>query len=157
MKQAGIVVPFLVLLLLSSSTAYAATSMPVTGTFANGTFTGTFELAKFALDRNGDLVAVGVLKGTLTQAGTSLGSVVQTITLPVDGSGSCSILHLELGPLDLNLLGLMVHLNQIVLDVSAQSGSGNLLGNLLCAIAGLLDSPNQTLVNLLNQLLQIIF
>jgi hypothetical protein len=72
---------------------------------------------------------------------------------------ACGILHLELGPLDLDLLGLVVHLDQVVLDISAEPGAGNLLGNLLCAIAGLLDggSPltqilNQ-LVNLLNQLI----
>jgi hypothetical protein len=51
----------------------------------------------------------------------------------------CPILHLELGPLDLNLLGLRVQLNQVVLDITAIPGPGNLLGNLLCAIAGLLD------------------
>ena len=44
-----------------------------------------------------------------------------------------------LGPLDLNLLGLEVHLNRVVLDIVGQPGPGNLLGNLLCAIAGLLD------------------
>jgi hypothetical protein len=51
----------------------------------------------------------------------------------------CPILHLELGPLDLNLLGLRVQLNQVVLDITAIPGPGNLLGNLLCAVAGLLD------------------
>ncbi len=51
----------------------------------------------------------------------------------------CPILHLELGPLDLNILGLRVQLNQVVLDITAIPGPGNLLGNLLCAIAGLLD------------------
>jgi hypothetical protein len=60
-----------------------------------------------------------------------------------------------LGPLDLNLLGLMVHLNQVVLDITAVPGAGNLLGNLLCAVAGLLDQggPLQGLINLLNQIL----
>ena len=52
---------------------------------------------------------------------------------------TCPILHLELGPLDLDLLGLRVELNQVVLDVTAVPGSGNLLGNLLCAVAKLLD------------------
>jgi hypothetical protein len=46
-------------------------------------------------------------------------------------SGTCDILHLTLGPLDLNLLGLMVHLDRVVLDITAQSGPGQLLGNLL--------------------------
>ena len=56
---------------------------------------------------------------------------------------------------DLNLLGLMVHLDRIVLDITAQSGPGNLLGNLLCAVAGLLDhnGPLAGIANLLNQIL----
>jgi hypothetical protein len=41
----------------------------------------------------------------------------------------------------LNLLGLVVHLDQVNLDITAEQGSGNLLGNLLCAVAGLLDPP----------------
>ena len=52
---------------------------------------------------------------------------------------ACDILNLVLGPLDLNLLGLEIHLDQVVLDIVAQPGPGNLLGNLLCAVAGLLD------------------
>ncbi|HYQ31950.1 MAG TPA: hypothetical protein VEQ83_01970, partial [Lapillicoccus sp.] len=71
---------------------------------------------------------------------------------------ACNILHLVLGPLNLNLLGLHVHLNQVVLDITAIPGAGNLLGNLLCAVAGLLDgSPLAGLLgqltNLLNQIL----
>ena len=67
----------------------------------------------------------------------------------------CPILHLELGPLDLNLLGLRVQLNQVVLDITALPGPGNLLGNLLCAIAGLLDGVDLSgvLGNLLQNLL----
>ncbi len=49
------------------------------------------------------------------------------------------MLDLTLGPLHLDLLGLMVDLNQVRLTINAVSGPGNLLGNLLCAIAGLLD------------------
>jgi hypothetical protein len=54
-------------------------------------------------------------------------------------AASCDILNLVLGPLDLNLLGLEVHLNQVVLDIVGTTGAGQLLGNLLCAVAGLLD------------------
>ena len=54
-------------------------------------------------------------------------------------AAACDILNLVLGPLDLNLLGLEVHLDTVVLDIVAQPGPGNLLGNLLCAVAGLLD------------------
>ena len=43
----------------------------------------------------------------------------------------------------------------MVLDITAQSGPGNLLGNLLCSIANLLNGngPLSQLVNQLNQLL----
>ncbi len=54
--------------------------------------------------------------------------------------GACPVLNLVLGPLDLDLLGLQVHLDKVVLNIVAQSGAGNLLGNLLCAVAGLLDN-----------------
>src|SRR3954471_7489445 len=62
------------------------------------------------------------------------------MTQPPPTPTPCPILHLDLGPLDLNLLGLHVHLNEVVLNVEAIPGAGNLLGNLLCAIAGLLDN-----------------
>jgi hypothetical protein len=122
----------------------SAVAIPITGTIANGgTFSGVYTLQRFAV-QNGQLVAVGTLSGTLTDAtGAVIGTVSDLVTtLQVTGTGTCQILHLELGPLDLNLLGLMVHLNRVVLDITAQSGPGNLLGNLLCAIAHLLDNPN---------------
>ncbi len=67
----------------------------------------------------------------------------------------CDILNLVLGPLDLDLLGLEVHLNRVVLDIIARSGAGNLLGNLLCAVAGLLDGPGGLgqITRLLNRIL----
>lgn len=92
-----------------------------------------------------------LVNGTFTD---TAGNVTDFTTNLLDASGSCPILHLELGPLDLNLLGLMVHLDRVVLDITAQSGPGNLLGNLLCGVANLLNSnaPNTSLVNLLNQI-----
>jgi hypothetical protein len=136
-------------------------AIPVTGIITGiGTFTGTLDIARFAV-RNGQLVAIGSLSGTLTDLlGQVIGTVTNVpITLPVTNiSGTCQILHLELGPLDLNLLGLVVHLDKVVLDITAQSGSGNLLGNLLCAVAHLLDS-NAALTNiarLLNRILALL-
>ena len=98
------------------------------------------------------------------QARCSISLVVANVSnlifnIPLAVSGSCTILTLTLGPLDLNLLGLMVHLNQIVLTITAVTGSGNLLGNLLCAVANLLNNGGalQTLLSglasLLNQIL----
>lgn len=77
------------------------------------------------------------------------------MTTPPPEPTTCPILHLELGPLDLNLLGLRVQLNQVVLDITAIPGPGNLLGNLLCAIAGLLDGVDlgDVLGNLLQSLI----
>ena len=77
------------------------------------------------------------------------------MTEPPQPPDVCPILHLELGPLDLNLLGLRVQLNQVVLDITAERGPGNLLGNLLCAIAGLLDGVDlgEVLGNLLQNLI----
>jgi hypothetical protein len=137
--------------------ASPALTVPITGTGVNTSFVGQFTLQSFKFV-NGQLSAVGQLTGTLTNTLTGVTqSVNQIITLPVGSiSATCEILHLELGPLDLNLLGLMVHLDKVVLDITAQSGPGNLLGNLLCAIAHLLDSSasGQGLASLLNQLLR---
>jgi hypothetical protein len=52
---------------------------------------------------------------------------VQNLAAPND----CEILDLTLGPLDLNLLGLVVHLDTVHLNITAVPGAGNMLGNLL--------------------------
>jgi hypothetical protein len=137
--------------------------IPVTGTFPGGTFNGLLDITSFAV-QNGQLVALGNLSGTLTNtAGTVIGTVTNVpVAIPVDllqTTGSCQILDLVLGPLDLNLLGLVVHLDTVHLNITAQSGPGNLLGNLLCAIAHLLDAPGSPLgglAALLNAILGIL-
>jgi len=55
--------------------------------------------------------------------------------LPPVPTGVCTVLDLVLGPLDLNLLGLMVHLNRTELRITADPTKG-LLGSLLCSLAG---------------------
>jgi hypothetical protein len=88
----------------------------------------------------------------------------QAVTTPLQATGTCDILNLTLGPLDLNLPALRVQLNQVVLNITAEQGPGNLLGNLRCAVAGLLDPPTggggggiggllQSIVGLPNQIL----
>jgi len=47
----------------------------------------------------------------------------------------CTILDLVLGPLDLNVLGLLVHLDRLRLTITAVRGGG-ILGDLLCGLAG---------------------
>lgn len=39
------------------------------------------------------------------------------------------------------MLGLDINLNEVILNVVAITGAGNLLGNLLCALVGILDIP----------------
>ena len=166
MKKRLLLLALLVVSLTASNIALAqdppnpTQDIPVVGTFVNGTFAGTLDIVRFA--RNGSqIVAIGSLTGTLTDAlGNTVGSVsAMQIELPVSQIiGSCEILHLELGPLDLDLLGLVVHLDQVVLDISAVAAPGNLLGNLLCAITHLLDGPAAliAIINLLNQILGIL-
>jgi hypothetical protein len=144
----------------ASPKAPVPVSGPVTGAAATGgsTFAGVLNIQRFAR-QNGALVAIGTVVGTVTDAtGGIVGTVLQPVAVPVDTAAStatCEILNLVLGPLDLNLLGLQVHLNQVVLNITAVPGAGNLLGNLLCAIAGLLNGPSPIagLVGLLNNLL----
>ncbi|MBO0709486.1 MAG: hypothetical protein J2P44_14080, partial [Candidatus Dormibacteraeota bacterium] len=85
------------------------------------------------------------------------GTPITARTAAASAARTCGILNLVLGPLDLNLLGLVVHLDRVVLTIVAQTGAGNLLGNLLCAVAGLLDNGLSGLLghltNLLNQIL----
>lgn len=141
---------------------FAGLEIPVTGDFTNaaglGSFTGVFDLQRFAVQGD-QIFAVGTLTGSLTDAaGNVLGSIVRTLSIPLnldDVDASCDILHLDLGPLDLDLLGLVVHLDPIVLDITAEPGSGNLLGNLLCTVTRLLDGPGSLLriANILTQIL----
>jgi hypothetical protein len=146
-----------------TATAAKSITSAVTGTFTNadgtGTFNGTFTPTSFSVV-NGVLEAAGQLKGTLTDAdGTSLGSVSQTATLPVQTSAAaapvaaCNVLNLVLGPLNLNLLGLVVTLNEVHLNITAVPGS--LLGDLLCDVANLLNGGGllSELSTLLNEIL----
>jgi len=134
------------------------TNVPVSGALASGgSFSGTLTATKITVDETTrQLTMTGVLNGTAIK---STGEVVdianQTFTAPVTLSRpgtsssliqpaaqvSCSILNLVLGPLHLDLLGLVVDLNQVVLNITGATGAGNLLGNLLCALTGLLDIP----------------
>jgi hypothetical protein len=160
--------------------------VPVSGTSADGNaFQGTMDVLGFIND-NG-LKAIASLTGAITPASGAPQQVTGALVLvpvknaaaapagfggtdptggrnlrigaaPAQQQARCPILNLDLGPLDLNLLGLTVHLNEVVLDITAVPGAGNLLGNLLCAVANLLNGLNLNLlgtavVNVLTQLL----
>jgi hypothetical protein len=78
------------------------------------------------LSTKGVRMGVPLYQTSSGSIGTSANASPQTI---------CSILDLTLGPLDLNLLGLMVHLDQVHLVITADS-EGGILGQLLCGIGG---------------------
>src|SRR5205823_13478698 len=136
--------------------------IPVSGTVTNrqghalGTVTGTLTGKQFAA-QGSQLVAQGTLSGTVT---SFEGEVLKTIsnkavTVPVSIDPTCTVLTLTLGPLDLNLLGLMIHLDRVVLTITADT-SGGILGQLLCSLAGTPPSALQQIVNLLNQILAVL-
>jgi hypothetical protein len=133
------------------------TNLPITqvSTGATGTFTGALTITSLATNSAGQLLASGTLAGQQTLNGVTT-TVSETFSNVVVGTDPqhCTILHLDVGPIFLDLLGLQVTTNEIVLDVTAVAGPGNLLGNLLCALVHLLDqNPLSTLVgNLLAQI-----
>ena len=80
-------------------------------------------------------------KVPVTGANSSTGPIGQSVLAQqVPTPGSCDILNLVLGPLHLDVLGLVIDLNQVILNITGQTGAGNLLGNLLCGLFGILDN-----------------
>ena len=119
-----------------------------------GTFTGTATLQSVATSGS-QLLGNILISGTAVVNGVST-AVSQVVTVPMTTSGTCPILSLDIGAINLNLLGLVVSLAPISLDITAVSGPGNLLGNLLCAVVHLLDGTGTVgglgtaLTNLIN-------
>ena len=143
---------------LSASATPGVINTAVQGTTnGGGSFVGNLSITGFNLV-NGVINATGTLTGNvLNSAGNVIGNIGSVpVSIPLAAvNGTCPILNLTLGPLHLNLLGLHIDLNQVVLNITAQSGPGQLLGNLLCDVAHLLDNggPLQAIVNDLNQIL----
>ena len=152
------------LLVAPAADAAAAKTAPmtkvvkVTGATKSGkSFRGTYAIDRFTRARKGrfagKLVSVGTLRGRLGGSRLTKRKVVMPAALSKAPTGAqlpplpnaCQVLNLVLGPINLNLLGLVVRTNQINLRIDAQRGPGNLLGNLLCAITGALDPQQATL------------
>lgn len=137
----------------------------------SGTMAGTFNVKKFAVQNDASgkpqLVAIGNLIATLTPAAGATAAaapaasgptsvVMNDVAVPLQATGTCPILSLTLGPLHLDLLGLVVDIpNPINLNIVAESGPGNLLGNLLCSVTNLLNGGGalSQIANALNQIL----
>jgi hypothetical protein len=151
--------------------------VPISGTSTNGKqkFSGTYTIERF-IAKGDKIFAVGTVKGKagkkkVTKENVQLPAAVANATgtggaaqaaqvpplplPPLPAGNACSILSLDLGPINLNLLGLVVRTNQIQLRIDAVQGPGNLLGNLLCGITGILN-PGQLANTPLGQLAQIL-
>ena len=164
---------------LHAKAKHVKVTAPVRGLTSSGRVVRGAFVPRKLVQSDGKLLARGILKGKIVRPGKDrkfrqrATMVVRSVDghsaapptaraaafPPTPASGACNVLNLVLAPLDLNILGLQVHLNQVVLNIVAQSGSKQLLGNLLCFVAGLLDggSPLSTLLTrvqgLLNRLL----
>ncbi|PYZ92387.1 hypothetical protein CR194_16285 [Salipaludibacillus keqinensis] len=135
-------------------------NIKVTGDLEDGgTFDGMMSITELNYDEDEGLVMSGDLRGKATDAAGDRNNIRESFTdvsanlTEENGSNGAfgtaeegdtesagtNILFLDLGPIFLDLLGLELDLSQIVLDLSAVPGPGNLLGNLLSAVAGLLD------------------
>jgi hypothetical protein len=139
-----------------------AMTTAITGTASNGkAFTGTFKVKRF-ITRNHRTYALGTLAGHIGSRKVPAHSVRIPVSVAqptgARAAATCQVLDLVLAPIDLNLLGLKVHLDQVHLNISAESGPGNLLGNLLCSITGLLDQNpvGAQLTQILNVILAIL-
>lgn len=160
----------------SGTNTASLTNIPVSGVAKNHKrFDGQFAVDRF-VSRRGKTFAVGTLTGKLGNKRINRSNVAMPASVATGSplgaahaAATCSVLHLVLGPVNLNLLGLVVTLgggslaNQpIVLDITAVSGRGNLLGNLVCSVSNLLNGTGVTpltssltagLLNLVNTLL----
>jgi hypothetical protein len=121
-----------------------------------GSVTTTIGGATYQLTNLAASTVNGALKITGTATNVASGEsgafdLLGTVTA-ADPAGLCRILHLDIKPISLDLLGLQVNTSEIVLDITAQQGAGNLLGNLLCGVANLLNGghPANGLANRLN-------
>jgi hypothetical protein len=105
---------------------------------------------------------LGGITNLLNEALDQLSNAILTSVNQVQARRTCAILHLELGPLNLTLLGLNVVLDNcangpITVDITGITGRGNLLGNLLCELlGGGLINLGATLQQILNQILALL-
>jgi hypothetical protein len=134
--------------------------MPVFGSTGTSAFNGRLSITQLSLAPDG-LRAAGRVTGFLgrqrishtfsnipvalfaeADGGETVLSSVAPLALSPDEPFVCDVLFLDLAPLQLDLLGLRLDLAEVVLDLDALSGPNNLVGNLLCAVTGLLDVVN---------------
>jgi len=147
----------------------APLQLPIAGSAATGgAFSGTLSIQRFEA-QGGQVVAIGIVSGTVAGAGTALvGPVALPVQVGPGGQGAaasnslaaqqqaaatCQVLHLEVGAVNLNLAGVQVTTLPVSIDLSGDSASP--LGNLTCTILATLNNV-VGVVGLLNQLLGVV-
>lgn len=91
--------------------------------------------------------------GLKTVMNEALSHLEQATGAAITAAVPCSILHLELGPIRLDLLGLVVVVDDceggpVIVDITGESG---LLGNLLCALLGDGAGVGETMAQMLER------
>ena len=136
----------------ASATSSAGTAQPTKATGATstttqvGTVTTRLQINRF-VKRGTHLYAVCTAISQFAPSAANAGqypakTVRRAFSAPVrklkqieSAQRICPVLDLTLGPVDLNLLGLLVHLDAVHLTINADS-EGGVLGSLLCSLAG---------------------
>ena len=141
-------------------------NIPVSQRDGEQRFRGRLSVIEFVAQGD-DIVAVAELTGKVTKKnGEGRKRISRQVRVPVtiahnaagvQAQATCEILELFLGPIDLNLLGLRLEVDQIHIRLTADT-AGGLLGDLLCAIAGLLDSGGllSGIIDALNDILDLL-
>jgi len=152
----------------------ARVRLPIAGTaigHGKDTFTGTLSIERFAV-RGDKIVAVGMVTGrVLDKSGNARGTaVVGQVEVPVQvgsapsaaassrmavAQASCDVLHLDLGAINLNLLGVQFVTTPITLDLTATSDAGGVLGQLICTALETVGNVVD-LVGVLNSILSLL-
>jgi hypothetical protein len=133
----------------AAQTAPATQKLAKTIRVSGATQSGKKMNAKYTINRfiakGNKTYALGTLKGKVggkhfTKRNVKM-PVAQSTGAAAAQATSCQVLDLVINPINLNLLGLVVHTDTIHLNITAVPGAGNLLGNLLCGILGILNPP----------------
>jgi hypothetical protein len=135
--------------------------------------TGSFTIQRFARTTENAVAAVGTLTSTFVDPSSNAArTIVTQIAMPIARSGitsaelpvastmqACESLGLVLGAIDIRLLSLPVHLDNVTIDLTVVPGTGEeRFGTLLCTASAQLDDASKPadLVNTLNALLDLI-
>jgi len=146
-------------------------TLPIAGTtHGNGAFSGTLAVTN-VVAQGADVFVEGIVTGTVTRSNKEpLGTILNVpVRLPLSGNwhpvaglapgsqrrivlaqNTCGVLHLAIGAVDLNVLGVVVTTSPIMLDVSGDSAGP--LGSLVCTILNLVT----TVTGLVNSLVSLL-